>query len=259
MPGGMQMMGIGSYVGETRRGPDGQLYEWVEGVDGLGNPIGFWKKAFKAVGKAAGQFARGTIARLIPGPIKSAARNVCNQVNQLGPVAQFVPVAAPYVTAANGFCRILRGAGIAGVAEEEAQAPAAPPIALPPQARSAARAVCGFINRLGPVVRFIPPARGYYNKMTGLCTVLRDRGLADISDELLQGPDGQLYEVVEGIGEYGEVTRQLSPVWVSIPAVIRPRGAARTATAAPVRTAIPTQPAAPAQPVPAARPARRFR
>jgi hypothetical protein len=28
------MMGIGNYVGETRREPDGQLYQWVEGVDG---------------------------------------------------------------------------------------------------------------------------------------------------------------------------------------------------------------------------------
>ena len=36
-------LGIGNYVGEIRQGPDGQLYEWVEGVDGLGNPIGFWK------------------------------------------------------------------------------------------------------------------------------------------------------------------------------------------------------------------------
>ena len=38
------MMGIGSYVGEVRRGPNGQVYQWVEGVDGLGNPIGFFKK-----------------------------------------------------------------------------------------------------------------------------------------------------------------------------------------------------------------------
>jgi hypothetical protein len=30
------MMGIGSYVGEVRRGPNGQVYQWVEGVDGLG-------------------------------------------------------------------------------------------------------------------------------------------------------------------------------------------------------------------------------
>lgn len=45
-----RVMGIGSYVGEIREGPDGNLYQWVERVDGLGNPIGFsWKKAYKAV------------------------------------------------------------------------------------------------------------------------------------------------------------------------------------------------------------------
>ncbi len=38
-----QMMGIG-YLGEMRQGPDGNLYQWVQGVDGLGNPIGFWRK-----------------------------------------------------------------------------------------------------------------------------------------------------------------------------------------------------------------------
>ena len=41
-----QMMGVG-YLGEVRQGPDGSLYEWVQGVDGLGNPIGFWKKWIK--------------------------------------------------------------------------------------------------------------------------------------------------------------------------------------------------------------------
>jgi hypothetical protein len=251
----MQMMGIGSYVGEMRQGPDGHLYEWVEGVDGLGNPIGFWKKAFQAAGK----FARGALVRLIPGPIKTVARNVCGQVNQLGPVAQLVPVAAPYVTAASGFCRVLRGAGIAGEGDEApAETSASPAAAIPPQARGAARAVCGFINKLGPIVRFIPPARGYYNKMTGLCTVLRDKGIAGPGDELVQGPDGQLYEVVEGIGEYGEATRELRPVWLSVPAVIRPRHTARTVTPTPP-PAVPAQPAAPTQPVQAARPVRRFR
>ena len=52
------MMGIGSYVGEVRRGPDGQVYQWVEGVDGLGNPIGFWK-AVRAVGKFAARLSFG--------------------------------------------------------------------------------------------------------------------------------------------------------------------------------------------------------
>ena len=38
-----QMMGIG-YLGEVRQGPDGNLYQWMQGVDGLGNPVGFWGK-----------------------------------------------------------------------------------------------------------------------------------------------------------------------------------------------------------------------
>jgi hypothetical protein len=28
--------------GEVRQGPDGRLYQWVEGYDGLGGPVGFW-------------------------------------------------------------------------------------------------------------------------------------------------------------------------------------------------------------------------
>jgi hypothetical protein len=46
-----QVMGIG-YPGEARQGPDGNLYQWVEGVDGLGNPIGFWKGLRRFVRKA---------------------------------------------------------------------------------------------------------------------------------------------------------------------------------------------------------------
>ena len=55
--------GMGSYVGEIRQGPEGQLYEWIEGVDGLGNPIGFWK-AIKAVGSAVGK-AAGAVGRTV--------------------------------------------------------------------------------------------------------------------------------------------------------------------------------------------------
>jgi hypothetical protein len=42
----VQMMGIGQ-LGEVRAGPDGNLYQWLQGIDGLGNPIGFWKKLRK--------------------------------------------------------------------------------------------------------------------------------------------------------------------------------------------------------------------
>ena len=46
----MQMSGIGQ-VGAVVEGADGMLYEWVEGIDGLGNPVGFWKKP-AALGRA---------------------------------------------------------------------------------------------------------------------------------------------------------------------------------------------------------------
>ena len=65
-----QMMGIG-YLGEVRQGPDGNLYQYVQGVDGLGNPIGgFWsrlKRGLKAVHSLA---QRG--ASFIPGPYGAA-------------------------------------------------------------------------------------------------------------------------------------------------------------------------------------------
>jgi hypothetical protein len=62
------LMGTG-YLGETKVGPDGNLYQWVEGIDGLGNPIGFWKKLKKAV---------RTVARYHPGvqALKFASRAV---------------------------------------------------------------------------------------------------------------------------------------------------------------------------------------
>jgi hypothetical protein len=46
-----RMMGLG-YYGEVRQGPDGNLYQWMEGYDGLGNPVGFWKKLKRLAKKA---------------------------------------------------------------------------------------------------------------------------------------------------------------------------------------------------------------
>ena len=67
-----QMMGIG-YLGEVRQGPDGNLYQYVQGVDGLGNPIGgFWsslKRGLRSVHRLA---QRG--ASFIPGPYGAAIR-----------------------------------------------------------------------------------------------------------------------------------------------------------------------------------------
>lgn len=45
-------------VGEIFEDELGNLYEWVEGVDGLGNPIGFWKQI-----KTAGRTARAAAYR----------------------------------------------------------------------------------------------------------------------------------------------------------------------------------------------------
>jgi hypothetical protein len=233
------MMGIGSYVGEVRRGPDGQVYQWVEGVDGLGNPIGFWR--------AVRKFA----AKLIPARIKNAARSVCSTIDQLGPAVQQIPQAAPHYAAASGFCRVLRGAGIAGVGEEAVEIPEAARQAaasIPAPVKGVARKVCGFVDRLGPIVRFIPPVARPYQGIQKLCRVLRDAGVAGVG-EIMQAPDGQLYEVVESIGEAGTVRRALRPIWLSIPATIRPRrmrrGVRRVVPAAPTVPAM--QPGAPVQ------------
>lgn len=71
-----EWLGLGDYVGEIREGPDGQLYQWVEGIDGLGSPIGFWK-AIRSVGRAIGKGV---------GAIRKVAR--------LPGVRQLLPVAA---------------------------------------------------------------------------------------------------------------------------------------------------------------------
>lgn len=258
------MMGIGSYVGEMRRGPDGQVYQWVEGVDGLGNPIGFWRKAFKAVGKFA--------AKLIPAPIKKAARSVCSTINQLGPAVQLIPPAAPYYAAASGFCRVLRGAGIAGVAEEAMEIPEAArqaAAAIPAPVKGVARKVCGFVDRLGPIVRFIPPVARPYQGIRKLCRVLRGAGVAGVGGGIMQAPDGQLYEVVEGIGAPGQARPPRRRVWISIPAVIYPGrgprgmgGRQAVLPAAPGARPVVIAPAVPgARPavIAPARPVRRFR
>jgi len=227
-----EIMGIGSYVGEIRQGPDGNLYEWVHGVDGLGNPVGFWKKAFKAIKGAATKVVKAGLARLIPGPLKAAARNVCRTVDQIGPAVTAVPAAVPYYTGAKGMCRVLRGAGIAGGGYGLMEVPEGVVAQVPPAARTAARTMCSVINRVGPVMKYIPVAGSYFKKAQGLCTQLRSAGIAGADGPIMEAPDGQLYEVVEGIGAAGQRKRHLRPVRLVIPAYIGPRHAAHAAHAA---------------------------
>jgi hypothetical protein len=189
------MMGIGNYVGEMRRGPDGQLYQWVEGVDGLGNPIGFWKGVKRLVSKAL-------------------------------PLAKFIPGVGPIIGAVKPFCQTL------------------------PQ--------------LQPFIQQAPGIQPVYTLGTKICKVLGKVGIAGAEGAIMEAPDGQLYEVVEGIGEDGTVRRSVRRVWLSIPATIRSRRLRRGVR--PVVPAAPTvpamQPVAPVPrvaPVPMARPVRRFR
>jgi hypothetical protein len=82
-----QMMGVG-YLGEVRQGPDGNVYQYVQGVDGLGNPLGFWRRLKR--------FARGALRRALP----IAQR-----------FAPFIPGGAAALTVATP---LLKQAGVAG-------------------------------------------------------------------------------------------------------------------------------------------------
>jgi hypothetical protein len=259
-----QVMGIGNYVGEIREGPDGHLYEWVEGVDGLGNPIGFWKKAFKAVKGVAKGALKVVGSVLIPPPLKRVARQVCNFLPQVGPVVSQIPDARQPYAMANRFCGVLRRAGIAGPEDGMMEVPeqvmaTLPDLSrtVPAPVRSIAKTACGVVNKLSPLARFVPPVRPYASGATTLCSILKKTGIAGAEGELMEAPDGQLYEVVEGIGAAGERKRYLRRVWLSIPAVIRTRsgrGVARRAAKVPAAVA----PAATAV-APAATAARRVR
>jgi hypothetical protein len=94
-----QMMGVG-YLGEVRQGPDGNPYQWVQGVDGLGNPIGFWKKLKR-------------YARYIPAvaAVRAAAPLLRRALPLAEKIAPLVPGGAAALTAATP---ILQQAGVAG-------------------------------------------------------------------------------------------------------------------------------------------------
>ena len=102
-----ELLGIGNYVGEIREGPDGNLYQWEVGFDGLGNPVGFWK-IIKRVGRAIGKGVRA-----VGRGIRKVAR--LPVVRQLLPAAAAMipgigPAAAAGVTAA-------QRAGLLGLGE----------------------------------------------------------------------------------------------------------------------------------------------
>jgi hypothetical protein len=176
MPYATDLMGVGSYVGEVEEGPDGQLYEWVEGVDGLGNPLGFWKGLKRAAGglikkalPVAARFARftpwGAAAGLVaPRLFRFAQRQFAPQRRPLQPYRRY-PQYPQY---------------------QPAPAPMPPP---PPMAMAPPPAM--------PMAPTAMPESAEAPQPTGT------EGFGAIAE----GPDGQLYEVVDGIGEFGERRR----------------------------------------------------
>ncbi len=99
----MHMMGIG-YPGELRAGPDGNLYEWVQGVDGLGNPYGFWR-IFKRIARGVRRFARKRLRPLL--------RRYLPAVSQ---AAAFIPGVGPLVSSGiRTATPYLQRAGLVGV------------------------------------------------------------------------------------------------------------------------------------------------
>jgi hypothetical protein len=119
-----QMMGIG-YLGEVRQGPDGSLYQYVQGVDGLGNPIGgFWsklKRGLKAVHRVA---QRG--ASFIPGPYGAAIRaglKIATPILQKAGVAGYNGLGALYQAPDGTLYQQVQGVSedeeLRGLAEDE--------------------------------------------------------------------------------------------------------------------------------------------
>ena len=116
-----QVMGLGQ-PGEVRTGPDGNLYQWVQGVDGLGNPVG-WGWALRKIRKAAKRVAPFVqrFAPLIPGgaaltALRAAAPLLRRAVPFARRLAPYIPgpYGAAVATALRTATPILQRAGVAG-------------------------------------------------------------------------------------------------------------------------------------------------
>lgn len=127
------MQGVGCRGG--CQGADGHLYEWVQGVDGLGNTVGFWRQTGGV--QPGAPYVRnrapflGDVAQAADGQLYQWVEGVDGLGNPFGiwkrfkklarralPIAQrlapFVPGAAAALTVATP---LLKQAGIAGLGE----------------------------------------------------------------------------------------------------------------------------------------------
>jgi hypothetical protein len=173
-------MGLG-YLGEVRQAPDGQLYQWVEGVDGLGNPVGFWKK-----------LVRRAAPFLVPG---GAAMAIGQRLLRQAPVRSLLRRALPY---AQSIAPFVPGFGPAAAAALRVATPAL---------RQAGIAGYGGVGALyqapdGTVYQMQGLAE---EELRGLAEEEELRGLAEEEElrglgALYQAPDGTLYQV-QGFAE----------------------------------------------------------
>jgi hypothetical protein len=161
-----QVMGIGQ-LGEVRNGPDGHLYEWVQGIDGLGNPVGFWKKLrrrLRRLARKALPIAR-QFAPLIPGvgPAVAAGLTKINPLLRQAGVAGYDGIGALYQSPDGTMYQMQ------GLAEDED--------------------LQGFAE---------------YEDLRGLAEdeLTQVMGIGQLG-EVRPGPDGHLYEWVQGIDGLG--------------------------------------------------------
>jgi hypothetical protein len=175
------MMGVG-YLGEVRRGPGGATYQWVEGVDGLGNPIGFWRRLRR--------LARMVTPAVIPGGAAWAiGRRLLRQplfrriVTQALP---FVPGVGPAAATALRYASpLLRQAGVAGYGG------------------------LGALYQAPDGTLYQMQGFGQDEELRGLAEEEELRGLGEEEElrglgALYQAPDGTLYQV-QGLAEEEEL------------------------------------------------------
>ncbi|MGH8583397.1 MAG: hypothetical protein ACREWG_11560 [Gammaproteobacteria bacterium] len=214
-----QMMGSG-YLGEVRQGPDGNLYQYVQGVDGLGNPIGgFWRR-FKRLARRVVRKALPYVqqfAPLIPGigPALSVLTSAIPAASGMAPMMApaEMPAAMPAAPAAEaapppetstaglGLGAIAMGQdghlyqwvqGVDGLGN---------PIGFWKRLRRFARRALPIAQQLAP---FIP---GGAAALTAAAPILQQAGVAGHAGlgALYQAPDGTLYQQVQGLAEDEEL------------------------------------------------------
>jgi hypothetical protein len=190
-----EMMGMGS-LGEVRRGPDGDLYQWVEGIDGLGNPVGFWSKiksfAKKAV-KTVSKYATKPYCiplQAIPSSVKGIAKQVCRVVGKLSPLAH-VPVIGSYYNGAAKLCKIAKDCGIAGLEGGLMQAP---------------DGTTYQVQGLGADLGFFSLDQDEVLYGLGQEDLTQIMGIGNLG-QVRRGPDGELYQWVEGFDGLGRRVR----------------------------------------------------